>query len=97
MPSWPEVAQFATPSLGGLLALVVVLVLTGRLVPLSTLRREVRAEQSRTDDYKAAAEAANARADKTMDHLRELMPYARNVDVVMRALQAAHERGGEAR
>lgn len=51
----PELAQYATPSLGGLCALFVLLVLTGRLIPLSTVKRELAAADKRAEDYQEIA------------------------------------------
>lgn len=73
---WAELAPFVQPSLAILLALVVVLLLAGKLVPLATLTREIDAERRRADDLAAARDAANARADKLADYLHQLVPHA---------------------
>lgn len=73
---WAELAPFVQPSLAVLLALVVVLLLTGRIVPVSTLTREVAAEQRRCDDIAAARDAERARADKLTEYIHQLLPYA---------------------
>lgn len=86
---WADLAPIVTPSLGGLLALVVVLLLTGRIVPVATLTREVEAEQRRCADIAAARDAADARADKLAAYLQELLPYARTADALIGEMRRA--------
>ncbi len=87
-----ELTRWATPSLGGLCALFVLLVMTGRLVPVSTLRRELDAANQRAEDYKAAWESTDARADKLVEQQDQLLTYARTADAALSALRAAAER-----
>jgi hypothetical protein len=87
-----ELTAWATPSLGGLCALFVLLVMTGRLVPLSTLRREIDAERQRAEDFKAAHAAADQRADKLLEQQEQLLSYARTADAALTALRSAAER-----
>jgi hypothetical protein len=86
-----ELLQWATPSLGGLCALFVVLVFAGKLVPRSTLQRERELLERRCDDYKAASEAAAARADKLADQQQQLIEHAKTTLAVLQALQRAAE------
>ncbi len=51
-----ELAQYATPSLGGLCALFVLLVLTGRLIPKPTVDRELARADKETATWKEAYE-----------------------------------------
>lgn len=71
-----ELEPFVQPSLAVLLALVVLLLLTGKLVPISTLTREIEQERRRADDLAAARDAAEARADRLADYVHQLLPYA---------------------
>lgn len=80
-----ELSQLATPTLGGLLGLCVLLILTGRLVPLATLKRELGAEQRRAD-------AEQARADKACEQVDLLLGYAHTADQVLRALPRPSDR-----
>lgn len=88
-----ELTQWATPSLGGLLGIGVLLILTGKLVPVSTLRREIDQEKQRAEDYKAAWTAADQRADKLLEQQEQLLSYARTADAALQALRTAAERG----
>lgn len=74
------------PSAYGLLFLVVLLVLGGRLVTSRQLTRELERERERTvrerelaQEYRAAWQAADARADKLADTLGEALPLIRAV------------------
>lgn len=64
-----ELEPFVQPSLAVLLALVVLLLLTGRLVPIRTLTRELEQERR-------ARDAAEARADRLADYVAKLLPVA---------------------
>lgn len=92
----PELSQWTTPSLGGLLAAGVMALLTGLLVPLRTVRRELAAAEQRADDFKAAWQAADARADKLLEQQEQLLSYAKTADAALTALRRAAEqqRGG---
>lgn len=67
------------PSAYGLLFLIVVLVLGGRLVTSQQLTRELARERQRADEYRAAWQAADARSDKLADTLAEALPLIRAV------------------
>lgn len=67
------------PSAYGLLFLVVILVLGGRLVTSKQLTRELERERERAQEYRAAWLAADARADKLADTLAESLPLIRAV------------------
>lgn len=92
---WAELAPFVQPSLAVLLALVVVLLLTGRLVPLSTLTREIEAEQRRAADLLAARDAAEARADTLAGYLHRLQGHAQVTTALMTEMRRAVESGPE--
>jgi hypothetical protein len=81
------------PTLGGLLGLVVLAVLTGRLVPVATLLRELESADRRAEDYKAAAEAAGLRADKQAEQLDLLLTSMRASEQALLALRTLAERG----
>jgi hypothetical protein len=91
-----DLAHLAQPSLAALCALFVVLIATGRLVPVSTLRREVEAERrmcelqaKRADEQKARADLTSERADLLVEAIHDFLPYARNADDFMSRLQDA--------
>jgi len=65
------------PSAYGLLFLVVILVLGGRLVTSKQLTRELGRERQRAEEYRAAWQAADVRADKLADTLAEALPLIR--------------------
>jgi hypothetical protein len=67
------------PSAYGLLFLVVILVLGGRLITSKQLTRELGRERERAEEYRAAWQAADARADKLADTLSEALPLIRAV------------------
>lgn len=77
MPAW--LAGWGTPTGWGLAGIFFLLVVTGRLVPVSTHRREVAAETRRAEDWKEAAtlertrgEIQAAKDDEILDLLRTL-------------------------
>lgn len=74
------------PTLGGLLGLCVLMVLTGRLVPSSTLRKLLDVERARAD-----REAA--RADKLTEQVDLLLNVARTADAVLRSLPRPPDKG----
>lgn len=67
------------PTLSGLLALAVLLVLFGFLIPHRQVRRELQREKERGDEYKAAWQAADSRADTLAATLSELVPLVRDI------------------
>lgn len=81
-----ELTQWATPSLGGLLGIGVLLILTGKLVPVSTLRREVDQERRRGDFLEKANEKQGEQLDRALDALR-------TTEAALDALKRAAERG----
>lgn len=74
---------------GGVVVLVVLLVLFGLLVPVRTLNREVEQERRRGDDWKAAYDVQDARADVQAAQLVELLELARTMHAVMQGMQSA--------
>ncbi len=74
-----QLIPWIQPSAYGLLFLVVLLVLGGRLVTSRQLTRELGRERERAEEYRAAWQAADARADKLMDSLAEALPLIRAV------------------
>lgn len=81
-----ELTQWATPSLGGLLAIGVILILTGRLVPISTLDREVEQERRRGDYLEKANEKQAEQLDRALEALR-------TTEAALDALKRAADRG----
>lgn len=84
-----ELAPWATPSnlsLGGLVALFVLAILSGLLVPLRTLQREVEAERRRADYLQQANE-------KQAEQIDRLLEAGRTTEAALAALQRAAERG----
>lgn len=81
-----------TPTLGatGLLAVVVLMVLTGRLVPRASLE-ELRADKDKQiDTWRTAYERALEVQDVQRGHIRELMEANRTTtDVIQAVGQAA--------
>lgn len=92
---WAELAPFVQPSFAVLLALVVVLLLAGKLVPLATLTREIEAERRRAEDLLAARDAAEARADKLADYLHQLQGHAQLTTALMTEMRRAVDSGPE--
>jgi hypothetical protein len=86
-----DLQPLVEPSLAALLALVVLLVLTGRLVPLSTIRRELEAERQRAADIKAAHDAMKEVASKQAEQLQLIVPYAQVADQVLTELRRRSE------
>jgi hypothetical protein len=86
--TWHDLAQLATPSLAGVVTLGVLMIFTGRLVPAVMVRKLVDAQRQRADDFKAAADAAEARADRLAGLLAEFIPAAKTTEQAMRAIEA---------
>lgn len=82
-----------TPSIGsaGLLAVVVIMILTGRLVPRSTLD-DLRADKNaQIETWKTAYERAMAGEEQQRSHVRTLLEANRTTTQVIQALpQAVH-------
>lgn len=55
----------------GLLSML--LILTGRLIPIRTHDREMSAEAKRGDDWRAAYQAESARADEVSGQLAQIL------------------------
>lgn len=91
-----ELEPFVQPSLAVLLALVVLLLLTGKLVPERTLNREIEQERRRADDLAAARDAAEARADRLVDYVHQLLPHAQVTGELIREMRRALPEGSPA-
>lgn len=59
----------------GLLAILAIL--TGRLIPIRTHEREMAREQQRGDDWHAAWQATEQRADEHQEQLTEILMFVR--------------------
>lgn len=59
----------------GLLAILAIL--TGRLIPLRSHEREMAREQKRGDDWHAAWQATDQRADEVQGQLTEILSFVR--------------------
>lgn len=82
-----------TPSLGatGLLAAVVILVLTGRLVPRSVMEDLRTDKDAQIETWKTAYERAMAGQDTQRQHITTLLDANRTATHVIQALpQAVH-------
>lgn len=82
-----------TPSLGsaGLLAVVVVMVLTGRLVPRSVLEDLRSDKDAQIDTWKTAYEKAMTGQDVQREHVSALLDANRTTTHVIQSLpQAVH-------
>lgn len=88
---WADLAPLVQPSLAALLALVVVALLTGRLVPKATADERVAAEQRRFADITRRAEAAEQRADRLSEYVHALLPHAEVATLVLREMRRAVE------
>jgi hypothetical protein len=77
---------FGTPTLGGLLGLCVLLILTGRLVPSPTVKKLLDVERARAD-----REAA--RADKLTEQVDLLLGVAHTAEAVLKSLPRPPDRG----
>lgn len=82
MPELPWAALLGTGGPWALVALAIVSVLSGRLVPSSTVQMLLK----RGDDYKAAWEASEEARKVQAEQLAQLREVGRTVEVVMRAL-----------
>lgn len=92
--------QVITPSLGatGLLAVVVILILTGRLVPRSTLE-DVRADKDKQIEvWRTAYETSMSAQDVQREHISALLGAAETTTRVIQALPvpSRNERSGRA-
>jgi hypothetical protein len=97
---WASLAPLVQPSLAALLALCVVLVVSGRLVPVATVRRLLEAERrfgeqqkERAEELKVAGEAKDLRADALVRAVEELLPYARTADELVELLKREVDQG----
>lgn len=75
-----------------LAVLILVAMVRGWLVPQKTVERELQAADRRAEDYKAAWQAADARADAQADYLRELLDIGRTSASALEALRAAAQK-----
>lgn len=87
-----------TPSLGatGLLAAVVIMILTGRLVPVRTLEDLRRDKDDQIKTWKTAYERAMAGQDLQREHITALLEANRTTTHVIQALPTLNERSGRA-
>lgn len=74
---------------GGIVALVVWMILTGRLVPRATLRDAYRQRDTWQEAHGVSEEARHLEREQT----RELLEFARTADHVLAALPTAGEVG----
>lgn len=63
--------------LGTFGVLSILLILTGRLIPIRTHDREMLREQQRGNDWHAAWQATEKRADETQEQLNEILTFVR--------------------
>lgn len=83
--------QMLTPTLGatGLLAGVVILILTGRLLPKSSVDERVSDKDEQIASWKKAYESALAVQDVQRAHITELLDATRTTTNVIQALPRA--------
>lgn len=88
MTDW---TTFLTPTLGatGLLTLVVLLVLWGRLVPRSVLEDLIKDKDAQIDVWKAAYERSEKARDIQRQQLSDLLEMARTTTHVIQAIPQA--------
>lgn len=79
----------------GLVTMVVVLIIWGKLLPGTTVDRLLSARDQRITELSAALEAAERRAEVLSQQNAELMEIGRTAEQLMRALPAASDRAGE--
>lgn len=70
-------ATIVQGGLGTVGVLSILLILTGRLIPIRTHEREMAREQARGDDWHAAWQATEQRADETQEQLSEILAFVR--------------------
>lgn len=87
MPELPWGTLLAGGGPWALLALAVLSVLRGWLVPVGTVTMLMQ----RAEDYKAAWERAELARQAQAEQLASLLEYARTADAVIRSLPAARE------
>jgi ABC-type nickel/cobalt efflux system permease component RcnA len=68
----------------GLLALVVLAIVTGRLVPRSVASTLVKQANATATQWQAAAEASDQRADEAVKLLGEVLSALRSVETLVR-------------
>lgn len=73
----------------GLLVIIVLLVLFGRLIPSRTHERELKESRNRGDDWKSAHDIQDQRADLQASQIGELLELARTMHAIVRAMQEA--------
>lgn len=83
--------QMLTPSLGatGLLAGVVIMVLTGRLLPSRSVAERMADKDQQIETWKAVYERALEVQDAQREHILELREATRTTTRVIQALPAA--------
>jgi hypothetical protein len=70
-------ATLVQGGLGSFGILAILLILTGRLIPIRTHEREMAREQQRGDDWHAAWQATEQRADEQQGQLAEILMAVR--------------------
>src|SRR5574337_408542 len=89
-----------TPSLGaaGLLAAAVIMILTGRLLPKSTVDARLADKDAQIDTWRTAYERAMAGQELQREHITQLLDATKTTTHVIQALpQAVHLNEGGAR
>lgn len=83
-----------TPSLGatGLLAVVVIMILTGRLLPRTPVDERLADKDRQIETWKAAYDRALEVQDVQREHISELLEATRTTTRVVQALPAAASR-----
>lgn len=82
---------YLTPSLGatGLLAAVVIMILTGRLLPRASVSDRLAEKDKQIETWRAAYERSQEVQDKQREHISALLDATRTTTQVIRALPAA--------
>jgi hypothetical protein len=83
--------NYLTPSLGatGLLAAVVIMILTGRLLPRASVADRLAEKDKQIETWRAAYERAQEVQDTQREHITALLEATRTTTQVIRALPAA--------
>lgn len=83
--------SYLTPSLGatGLLAAVVIMILTGRLLPRASVDQRIADKDRQIETWRAAYEQAQAVQERQREHISALLEATRTTTQVIRALPAA--------
>lgn len=84
-------AHYLTPSLGatGLLAAVVIMVLTGRLLPRTNVQERLAEKDRQIETWRTAYERAQEVQDRQREHISALLEATRTTTRVIQALPGA--------